>query len=244
MRIQAVVFDWAGTVIDWGCHGPVAALHRIFEERDVALEPSESRHGMGLLKLDQIREIMKLPRVRQAWRSANGLREPEEVDVQELYRRFLTVQLDCVEAHSDVIAGVPELVEKLRSAGIRIGSTTGYPRVVLDVILPKAKRQGYWPDCIVTPDDTGGLGRPLPWMIFENLRRLNAYPPGRCVKVGDTPWDIEEGRNAGLITVGVCDSSSEAATSGAGKARELLLASGACLVIGAAPALVETLEDL
>ena len=70
MRSQAVVFDWAGTVIDWGCHGPVAALHRIFEERDVALEPSESRHGMGLLKLDQIREIMKLPRVRQAWRSA------------------------------------------------------------------------------------------------------------------------------------------------------------------------------
>lgn len=243
MKIQAVVFDWAGTVIDWGCHGPVAALEQVFAERGVVLDSPESRYGMGLLKLDQIREILKLPRVRQAWRDVSGAGDPDEADVQALYRRFLAAQVDCIEAHTGVIAGVPEMVEKLRSAGIRIGSTTGYPKVVMDVIVPKAEAQGYLPDCIVTPDDTGGLGRPLPWMIFENLRRLNAYPPGRCIKAGDTPWDVEEGRNAGLITIGVCDSSSEAASSGAGRARELLCASGADHVIGTAPQILEILEE-
>src|SRR5271166_4154670 len=191
MRIQAVIFDWAGTVVDYGCHAPVAVLEQIFAGRGVGLQPSESRHAMGLLKADQIREILRLPRVKQAWG-----REPSESDVQELFQAFVPLQLDIIEERSDVIAGVPELVEKLRSAGVRIGSTTGYTRAMIERLLPKAARQGYKPDCVVTPDDVG-QGRPYPWMIFENMKRLGVYPPGLVVKVGDTASDILEGRNAG-----------------------------------------------
>jgi phosphonoacetaldehyde hydrolase len=242
MKIRAVIFDWAGTVVDYGCQAPVVVLEQIFAKRGVQLEPSESRHAMGLLKRDQIRQILRLPRVAMAWRKANGL-EPDEHDVHALFESFIPLQADCIEEYSDVIEGVPELVEKLRSAGVRIGSTTGYTRPMLSRLLAKAARQGYAPDSIVTPDETSG-GRPAPWMMFENMRRLGVYPPSACVKVGDTPSDIQEGLNAGVITIGVSDSSSEASLHGSERARATLISEGAHRVIGTAPQLWEILEEL
>lgn len=240
MKIRAVIFDWAGTVVDYGCHAPAAVLVKIFAARGVVLEPRESRHAMGLLKIDQIRQIIHLPRVEEAWQSAHGA-APEERDVRELFEAFIPLQMGCIEEYSDVIEGVPELVEKLRSAGIRIGSTTGYTRPMLDCLLPKAARQGYVPDAIVTPDEIG-QGRPYPWMIFENMKRLGVYPPESCVKVGDTPSDMQEGRNAGVLCVGVYDSSSDAVLQGSAAARAILEEAGAHHVIPTSPALWNLLE--
>lgn len=242
MKIRAVVFDWAGTVVDYGCNAPPAALHRIFALRGVELRPAEARHAMGLLKADQIREIARLERVRQAWRGANGA-DPDEQDVQDLFQKFIPLQMEVIEEHSTVIAGVPELVDNLRCAGIRIGSTTGYTRAMLDRILPAAAKQGYAPDCIVTPDEVGA-GRPKPWMIFENLKRLDVYPPSACIKIGDTVSDVDEAINAGLIPWGVSDSSNEAVLEGPGRARRVLEQSGAVRVIPTVAALWGALEDL
>ncbi|BDC49834.1 phosphonoacetaldehyde hydrolase [Bryobacterales bacterium F-183] len=242
MKIRAVVFDWAGTVVDYGCNAPPAVLHRIFADRGVDLEPAEARHAMGLLKVDQIREITRIPRVRQAWRGANGS-EPGEVEVQELFRSFIPLQMDLIEEYATVIEGVPELVEKLRSAGIRIGSTTGYTRPMLDRILPAAAKQGYVPDCIVTPDAVGA-GRPKPWMIFENLKMLDVYPPSACIKIGDTVSDVEEAINAGLIPWGVSDSSNEAVLEGPEHARRLLTEAGALRVLPTVASIWDALEEL
>jgi phosphonoacetaldehyde hydrolase len=242
MRIQAVIFDWAGTVVDYGCFAPVVVLERIFAQQGVPLEPAEARHGMGLLKVDQIREIVSLPRVAGAWEQERG-QPPSENDVRRLFDAFIPLQMDVIEEYSNVIEGVPELVEKLRTAGVKIGSTTGYTRPMLDRLLTKAARQGYAPDAIVTPDAVG-KGRPHPWMIFENLRLLDAYPPGRCLKVGDTRSDMEEGRNAGLITIGVTDSASDAVLEGAGRVRSILTEAGADHVIATAPDLWNIISEL
>lgn len=242
MRIRAVIFDWAGTVVDYGCRAPAMVLSRVFENRGVPLAPAECRHAMGLLKVDQIRAILELDRVKRAWTEAIG-HQPDETDVQSLFAEFVPLQMDCIEEYSDVIPRVPDLVEKLRSHGIRIGSTTGYTRPMIDRLVPAAKRQGFSPDCIVTPDETGA-GRPYPWMIFENMKQLGVYPPRRCVKIGDTPPDMYEGQNAGVICVGVCDSSSEADLTGADEARRLLTAAGADRVVATAPDLWDVLEEL
>lgn len=225
MKIRSVIFDWAGTVVDYGCRAPVAVLHRLFGMRGVELRPDEARHAMGLLKRDQIREILRLPRVSEAWAAHFGV-TPAEADVEALFTGFLPLQLECIEEYSDVIEGVPETVAQLRAAGITIGSTTGYTRAMVSRILPKAASQGYAPDSVVTPDDVGA-GRPAPWMIFQNLKQLNAYPPAACVKVGDTPSDIAEGLNAGVWTVGVIESSNEAAAVGVEGAAERLRQAGA-----------------
>jgi phosphonoacetaldehyde hydrolase len=83
---------------------------------------------------------------------------------------------------------------------------------MLQPLVEKAAAQGYRPDATVTPDEVG-VGRPAPFMILENLVRLQVWPPAAVVKVGDTPVDIEEGRNAGVWTVAVAATGNELALS-------------------------------
>jgi phosphonoacetaldehyde hydrolase len=125
-----------------------------------------------------------------------------------MFASFQPLQLECLGQYSGVIPGVLEATDQMRARGLRIGSTTGYTRLMLDAILPSATAQGFCPDSTVTPDEAGG-GRPAPWMCYLNLVRLGVFPTEACVKIGDTPSDIEEGLNAGMWTIGILDSSNE-----------------------------------
>lgn len=205
--LRAVIFDWAGTLVDFGCQAPVHALLDVFAAVGVLISAAEARQDMGLLKKDHLRAILQQPRVREEWLRMSGA-APSEEDVERVFASFLPRQTEVLARHCDVIPGVPGLLAGLRERGLRIGSTTGYTRALLDVILPRAAAAGCAPDVAVTPDDVTG-GRPSPWMCFRNLQLLNVYPPRACVKVGDTPADIEEGRNAGMWTIGVLDSGNE-----------------------------------
>jgi len=40
-------------------------------------------------------------------------------------------------------------------------------------------------------------------MLMKNAQLLEVYPPTTCVKIGDTVVDMEEGRNAGMWTIGL-----------------------------------------
>src|ERR1700719_2528922 len=199
--IKAVIFDWAGTTVDHGSLAPVRVLQEVFARRDVAVSEEEARRDMGILKKDHIRKILFEIEVARRWRIAIG-KEPSEADVESLFADFVPAQLECIVRHSQVIEGVAETVARLRKRGIKIGSTTGYTRAMLDLILHPAAAQGYAPDCAITPDDVDG-GRPYPWMIFENAIRMKVEPLEAIVKIGDTPVDIEEGLRAGVWTIGV-----------------------------------------
>jgi phosphonoacetaldehyde hydrolase len=205
--LKAVILDWAGTTVDFGCHAPVAVLRELFEGEGVGITDEEVRRHMGLLKKDHIRAILEGPRVAAAWTARRGA-PPDEGDVQRLFESFLPRQIARLGECSDVIPGVPEAVAEIRARGLRIGSTTGYTRAMLEPVLQRAAGQGYQPDASVTPDEAGA-GRPAPWMCFLNLMRLDVFPPAACVKIGDTPADMQEGLNAGMWTVGVIDSSNE-----------------------------------
>ena len=156
---------------------------------------------MGVLKIDHIRKILFGESVSAWWVKAVG-QDPTEADVESLFANFVPLQLECLVKYSTVIDRVAAAVARLRKRGIKIGSTTGYTRAMLDIILRPAAAQGYEPDCAITPDDVGG-GRPHPWMIFANAIRMQVEPLEAIVKIGDTPVDIEEGLRAGVWTVGI-----------------------------------------
>jgi phosphonoacetaldehyde hydrolase len=209
MGITAVVFDWAGTVIDHGSRAPVAALQDVFETAGVPVSIEEVRISMGLAKRDHIRAILDLERVNEAWQLLYGVAPGDEY-VDSLYADFVPKQLACLGDYSGVIAGVPEVVEELRSRGVMIGSTTGYNRAMLDFLLERAAEQGFAPDCAICPEDVPGGGRPAPWMCYLNAIEMAAAPLWTIVKIGDTASDIEEGINAGMWTIGVTRTGNEA----------------------------------
>jgi len=200
-KLKAVILDWAGTTVDHGSLAPVRTLQRVFADAKVTLTEAETRRDMGLPKKDHIRQILLLDRVQNAWKRLHG-EAPRESDVEELYKRFIPLQFSCLLEYSNVIPGVVEAVQRFRRRGLKIGSTTGYTREMLDVLVEASRKAGYDPDCSLSPGDVGA-GRPHPFMIYEAAVRMQVYPLEAIVKIGDTPVDIDEGLNAGAWSVGV-----------------------------------------
>jgi len=199
--IRAVMLDWAGTTVDHGSVAPVVVLQKLFAGRKVELTAEEARRDMGLLKRDHIRTLLETPSIRNRWSTVTG-RAPVAEDIDSLFEDFRSLQPGILAAHSQVIEGVAETVSRWQAQGLRVGSSTGYTREMLLPIAVQAAQQGYRPDAAVCPDDVGG-GRPAPWMLQRNAQMLDVYPPVACVKIGDTVSDIEEGRNAGMWTIGI-----------------------------------------
>lgn len=242
-KLKAAILDWAGTTVDHGSLAPVRALQSVFASRNLAITEDEARRDMGLLKKDHIRQILTMPRVNSRWLEANGS-APAETDVESLFAEFIPKQMECLAENSAVIYGVPETVERMRRRDMKIGSTTGYVRPMLNLLLRIAAEQGYAPDCALCPEDVGA-GRPFPWMCYQNAIQLKVYPLESVVKIGDTIADVEEGLNAGIWTIGVTGTgnlvglteqewrslSTETRQTKLGTARQKLLAAGAHYVI-------------
>jgi phosphonoacetaldehyde hydrolase len=82
-KVQAVIFDWAGTTVDYGCFAPVQVFVEVFSIRGIDITIEEARKPMGLLKIDHIRELLKMTRISNLWVIAFG-KEPNEKDVNAL----------------------------------------------------------------------------------------------------------------------------------------------------------------
>ena len=203
MNIKAVIFDWAGTVVDHGCLAPAKALQQVFADAGVPIAEAEARADMGRAKRDHVRALLALPRVAEAWRKAHGA-PPTETDVSTLHDAVEPMMQAAGAERAELIPGAERLAG-LRAAGVKIGSTTGYTRAMMAGILPKAAAQGYAPEVVVCAGETLE-GRPSPLMMWKALVELGAWPASACVKVDDSPVGIGEGRAAGAWTIGVAAS--------------------------------------
>lgn len=206
-KVQAVVLDWAGTAVDYGCVGPVAVFIEVFKKQGVEVTVEEARRFMGLMKKDHIRGMCGLSSVAKRWAEIHG-RAPDEADVETMYRDTEPMMVAVIARHADPIAGLLETVAGLRERGVKIGSSTGYTDAMMAVMVPEAAKKGYRPDAVVNSSQVPA-GRPYPWMCYQNAIQLNVYPMAAMVKIGDTISDIQEGRNAGMWTIGLTQSGNE-----------------------------------
>ena len=195
--IKAVIFDWAGTTVDYGCFAPVKGFIDGFKSIGINITNEMARKPMGLLKMDHTRAIAAM--------LPEPITEEQILKAYEVFEKSLFANID---QHCDIKDYVVETVAALREQGIKIGSTTGYTSKMMERVIPKAAEQGYSPDFCIAPDQTV-KGRPYPYMIWNNLMQFGISVPREAVKVGDTAADIAEGLNADCWTVGVIMGSSE-----------------------------------
>jgi len=206
-QIECIIMDWAGTTVDFGCFAPVNAFIKAFERIDISITTKEIRKPMGMAKIEHIRQLLGMERINTVFKNIYQ-RDWNDEDVMELNMSFEEYLFATLTDYTNPIPHVVDTVTLLRQKGLKIGSTTGYTRAMMDVVEPAARAKGYFPDTCITPD---GLpkGRPAPFMIFRNMIDLNVQNADSVVKVGDTIEDIREGLNANVWTVGVITGSSE-----------------------------------
>lgn len=207
-RLEAIIFDWAGTTVDYGCFAPVEAFIKAFEEFGITPTVEEVREPMGMLKRDHIRTMLNMERISNEWIKIHGNAFTED-DVEKVY---LLSEKKIFEILNDGFAEpkpyVLDAISDLRKMGIKIGSTTGYTDEMMEIVVPAAKMNGYEPDYWCSPNSVDNMGRPYPYMIYKNMQQLGVRDVRNVVKVGDTVADIKEGIAAGVISVGIIEGSS------------------------------------
>lgn len=193
---EAVIFDWAGTTVDFGCMAPLKAMQTAFAEHEIEVSLDAIRKPMGLAKFDHIKLVL-----------LNLKPDATDEEAQAIYNAFERSIMANLQNFADLIPGILEVQEYLRSREIRIGSTTGYTKAMIKIVSGEARKKGYVPDCIITPEHVS-QGRPHPFMLQQNMLRMGLHEKSRIIKVGDTIADILEGVNAGCWSIGVVRGSS------------------------------------
>jgi phosphonoacetaldehyde hydrolase len=248
-KFKAVVFDWAGTMIDFGSFAPMGAFVETFAKFGVEVTIADARKPMGLPKRAHISAMLSEPHIAARWQAARGTAPGEEA-IDQVYALFVPLNEEVVSNYCTLIPGALEAVAYLRSKGMKVGSTTGYTRSIMERVLPIAAAQGYAPDNLICADDLP-LGRPTPVGMYKCFLDLMVYPAGAVIKVDDTEPGIAEGVAAGCITVGLTLSGNEAgltpdqvADLSSSERQALHERVGARLMAAGADHIIETVADL
>ena len=200
--VQAVILDWSGTTADAYVIAPAVVFFEVFKKHGVEISMIEARGPMGLRKDLHIKSLTELPDIRERWKAVHG-KYPDQGDVDAMFADFVPMQLDCLRQYTTLLPGVVATVQTLQSRGIKIGSTTGFIRSMVDVLEADAKTQGYVPDASVAGDEVVHGARPKPFMLYRNLDLLDVHPIHSVIKVDDTISGVGEALEGGCWGVGI-----------------------------------------
>ena len=201
-RVKGLVLDWSGTTADEYVIAPAVVFVDVFKKFGVEISMTEAREPMGLRKDLHILELTKLPKIRERWNKVHG-RYPDQGDVDRMCADFVPMQLDCLRKYTTLLPHVADVTQKFQKEGIKIGSSTGFVRSMVDILEEDAKKQGYTPDASVAGDEVVNGASPKPFMVYRNLDLMNVHPIQSVVKVDDTVGGVGEALEAGCWGVGI-----------------------------------------
>ncbi|MCH8002577.1 MAG: phosphonoacetaldehyde hydrolase [Proteobacteria bacterium] len=257
-KVKGLILDWSGTTADIYVLAPAVVFVEVFKKHGVEISMAEARGPMGLRKDLHIKELTKEPEIRDRWKGVHG-KDPDQGNVDAMFADFVPMQLDCLRQYTTLLPDVAEVTQKFQKEGIKIGSTTGFVRSMVDVLEADAKKQGYVPDASVAGDEVAHGARPKPFMVYRNLDLLDVHPIQSVVKVDDTVSGVGEALEAGCWGVGIArysnyvDINSKAHAESLSEAemdrrvartREILRQAGAHYVIDTFDQLPEVIADV
>ncbi|MGM1022111.1 MAG: HAD hydrolase-like protein [Bacillota bacterium] len=206
--IQAVIFNLESTLLDPGGRGLIQGIRDIFRWKGVQVTEEQASHGRGLSIRDHIANVLALSEVRKKWLDCFGT-HPGRAEIEHIYLELVPVLRSLIQG-SEPTFGMDKALNELQDRRIQSGATASCPMEMLGNAFTPAQSP-YALDCTVAPCEVS-QGRPYPWMIYEIAHRLQVFPLSDIVKIGDTAADMQEGRNAGVWTIGVLNHSEGALT--------------------------------
>ena len=201
-RVKGLVLDWSGTTADAYVLAPAVVFVEVFSKQNVEISMTEARGPMGLRKDLHIKALTEVPEIKERWKGVHG-KYPDQSDVDRMFEDFVPMQLDCLRKYTTLLPHVAEVTQKFQKEGIRIGSSTGFVRSMVDILEEDANKQGYTPDASVAGDEVVNGARPKPFMVYRNLDLMDVHPIQSVVKVDDTISGVGEALEAGCWGVGI-----------------------------------------
>ena len=201
-QVKGLILDWSGTTADAYVLAPAVVFVQVFQKHGVDVTMSEARGPMGLRKDLHIKAMTEIPEIRERWYGIHG-QYPNQADVDRMFEDFVPMQLDCLRDYTTLLPLVAETTQSLQKQGIKIGSSTGFVRSMVDILEEDARKQGYTPDASVAGDEVINGARPKPFMVYRNLDLMDVHPIQSVIKVDDTVSGVEEALESGCWGVGI-----------------------------------------
>ena len=95
-ELKAVLLDWAGTTLDYGCYAPAVVFVDVYEKHGVPITIQEARVPMGAHKREHIRQISQIEAVAERWEAKHGC-QPTSEDVESMFQDFVPMQLKVLD---------------------------------------------------------------------------------------------------------------------------------------------------
>jgi pyrophosphatase PpaX len=184
MTLKAALFDFDGTLVD--------TTELIYQSM---------RHATGeILGRDDLPREVLMANVGQPLP-----RQMELIDAEHAEMLLEAYRLHQDEHHDALIQEFPNIeasLARLRSAGVEVAVVTSKRRPSVEMALKNFPGLGEVVDRFVTMEDTEEH-KPHPEPLLRGLELLGGIPREEAAYVGDSPFDVEAAKAAGLRSVAV-----------------------------------------
>jgi len=199
-KISMVMFDLSGTTVhdDTGVRD---CLYKAAEECGLKTTPEEILLNMGTNKIHLYQFLIARERGKRIdIKDFEKIKDPDTYeDAVKVFDRYQEIMIEHYRKEVKEVPGTSDTFRWCHEHGIKVATDTGFHRAVTEAIM---ERLGWVRDGLVelsvdVEHVPGEIGRPAPFMIFYAMTQLNVQSVHEVVKIGDTPADMLEGRNAG-----------------------------------------------
>lgn len=202
MSIRLVICDLGGTIVDKYSLSPYISLKHAFNRKRINVNNNLIYKDMGMNKHEHIEEILNDKYTRRIWFKLYG-QYPNSNSVMSVYDEFIKYQMDEGIKNIEILPETKKCIQWLGENNISTGVTTGFSRPIMNAIKEKLIDDDIHIDKYVSSTCLGKPGRPNPHMMNSIINELSIADRKRVIKVDDSCVGINEGKNAGTLTVGV-----------------------------------------
>lgn len=207
MALSAVIFDVDGTLIDSNS-AHLEAWVRALEQHQyrVSTDRIAVEIGKGGDKL--VPSILG--------------EQVESRDGKSLRKRHTAEYIKIAQStHLKVFPGVKDLLAKLRRQGLKLALATSSKRNELEITQRSAEVDWSSEFHVIVTGDDADESKPSPDLLDIAAKKLQ-LSPAQCLMIGDTPYDAQSSRDAGIVSLGVtCGGMNDARTLRAGGMRNV-----------------------
>ncbi len=186
-RLRLAVFDCDGTLVD--------SQHAIV----TCMAAAYAAEGLLAPTPDAVRRVIGLPLLECMARLSPDHPEARHARLTEAYREAFFALRRRADHHEPLFEGALAALERLEDAGFLLGIATGKARRGLVAVL---ERHGLGNRFVTLQTADMPPGKPHPAMLHRAIAETGVQAED-AVMIGDTSFDMQMARNAGIRSIGV-----------------------------------------